>query len=115
MAVLSPHFQLFEVHGSKLKPDPVRYPVKPLVQSVALAMLFFGARKYEFNCLTSQTVVFTSGRTVAKVFGSVNMMLPDMLGYHLLMIDALRARATWLSRCGWRWELHHLIGLWVLG
>ena len=52
-----PNCELFQVHGNKFKPHPIRYLGQACVSCVSHAMLFLGIRKAPFNGLLAHLVV----------------------------------------------------------
>ena len=78
-----PNCKLFQVHGSKFKPHPIRYLGQACVSCVSHAMLFLGIRKAPFNGLLAHLVVSLVSLRIAKLFRHIHIRLPDVLRYRL--------------------------------
>ena len=78
-----PNCELFQVHGSKFKPHPIRYLGQACVSCVSHAMLFLGIRKDPFNGFLAHLVVSLVSLRIAKLFRHIHIRLPDVLRYRL--------------------------------
>lgn len=78
-----PNCKLFQVHGSKFKPHPIRYLGQACVSCVSHAMLFLGIRKDPFNGFLAHLVVSLVSLRIAKLFCHIHIRLPDVLRYRL--------------------------------
>ncbi len=73
-----PSGQLFEVHGSKLKPHPFGDLGQTSVKRITHTMLFFGIGKDPLNGLLAFGIKIFVFRGVPGVIGQFLVILPDM-------------------------------------
>ena len=78
-----PNCELFQVHGSKFKPHPIRYLGQACVSCVSHAMLFLGIRKDPFNGFLAHLVVSPVPLRIAELLCHIHIRLPDVLRYCL--------------------------------
>ena len=81
-----PQRQLFEIHGSKLKPDPVGNCAQASVGSVSHSMLFFCVCKYSLNLLFSLFVQLRVLRRMTNILAPFYVLMPNVLSYRLYTI-----------------------------
>ena len=79
-----PSGQLFEVHGSKLKPHPFGDLGQTSIKRIAHTMLFFGIGKDPLNGFFTFGVKIPILGGVSGVIGQFLIILPDMAqdGFH---------------------------------
>ena len=82
----APKSQLFEIHGSKLKPHPMSDSGQTSVMSVTHAMFFLGVGKDPFNGLFAHRVNILASLCFPQLFHQVKVFLPDMGGEDTLAL-----------------------------
>lgn len=83
----------FEIHGSKLKPDPFAYLGQASEIGVSHAVFFFGVGEDTFNCFFSMLIQLAIFRCMPYIFGKLNVIRPDVLGNELFMLGIVGAAA----------------------
>ena len=78
MSLCLPSCQLFEVHGSKLKPHPIGNLGQATVICVTHSMLFFRIGKNPFNGFFTFGVKVLVFRGIPGIVGQLLIVLPDM-------------------------------------
>ena len=94
-----PFCYFFEVHRSKLKPNPIGHMVQTSVRSITHDVFFLRIGKYLLNCLTAHGVGFLSPEGMPNVFRLLYVMLPNVAGYNLLLTLTLCALADFIALC----------------
>ena len=87
-----PYSQLFEVHGSELKPDPVGNLGQASVLCIPHGMLLFGVRKDPFDGLLAPLVQLLIFRRIPDVVRQLLVALPDMPLYRFHTIFGMGAQ-----------------------
>ena len=80
----TPCRQLFQVHRSKLKPHPVRYPGQTSVLCVPHRVLLLRVREHTLNRLFSPGIQFLAALCLPQSLRQVKVLLPDMSCQQLL-------------------------------
>ena len=73
-----PLCQLFEVHGSKLKPHPVGNLGQTSIMRITHPMLFFGVGKNTLNGFFAPCVKIPVFRSVSGIVGQLLIVFPDV-------------------------------------
>ena len=70
--------ELFQIHGSKLKPDPILHCCQASVGSITHGVFFFRVGEYPLYLLFSQPVQFRIFRRVTEILGKLYVIAPNM-------------------------------------
>ena len=80
-----PNCELFQVHGSKFKPHPIRYMGQACVSCISHTMLCLGFSKDLFNGFLAHLVVSIVSLRIAKLLRHIPIRLPNVLRYRFTL------------------------------
>lgn len=90
-----PNCELFQVHGSKFKPNPICNMGKTSVRCVSHTIFFFCVCKYTLYCFFSFFVKLFVLWSMANVLSKINIFAPDMLCDCLFKLFISCAYVSW--------------------